>query len=630
MTSLTSRDSRVDVARQRHVDDQQRTPAAARHHHLDGRPFDEHLRGRGRRQQDICVDERVGNFAERDGFAADALRGLLGASEGAVRDPDAVDAARPQRRGEARAHLARADHEDLCSVERAEVLGGDGHGRRRDRNGMPADAGLRAHPLARLDGVAEQSRELRRGALAHGGLPGLADLAEDLALADDHRVEAGGDGEQVRDGRVVVIGVEQVGEIFGRGARVRGEERADVTDRGVEVRAARVDLDAIAGGEHHDLEQVLACAEVVEHLRKLLLRHRHPLEQVDRRRAVVEADHDQRHEFKSSFASATRPARTRSTMPESKARCQSASSLERPDARIASRASERSSSRVSYSGPSSSVRNRRRYAASAGLRPPVPTATTRSARRITDIIVKAQFAGSSALLTQTRRRLAGREDRRVDRRVVGRGECEPGAVEVVGTELPLDQLAATGIDPAPHLRSDDRRDHDDLGAEVEQRLDLAGRDPTATHDHDPAIAHDQVDRQTGEPGAPGGHRCITRPSRPTGDRGRPHGAVGRTTGSAARSRGRPCGSTRRWARSSTAGAKLRIERTPASTSSSATSWATGAGVAIMPIVILRSSTMPASVGDRLDRQLARPRRPTRSWSASTSATIRKPRAPKPR
>ena len=38
-------------------------------------------------------------------------------------------------------------------------------------------------------------------------------------------------------------------------------------------------------------------------------------------------------------------------MPESKARRQSASSLERPSARIASRASDRTSRRVSYSGP---------------------------------------------------------------------------------------------------------------------------------------------------------------------------------------------------------------------------------------------------------------------------------------
>ena len=65
------------------------------------------------------------------------------------------------------------------------------------------------------------------------------------------------------------------------------------------------------------------------------------------------------------------------------------------------------SSSVSYSGPSSSASRRRSQAASAGLRPPVPTVTTRSPRRTTDISVKEQLAGSSALFTQTRPRLAG-------------------------------------------------------------------------------------------------------------------------------------------------------------------------------------------------------------------------------
>ena len=68
-------------------------------------------------------------------------------------------------------------------------------------------------------------QQLRRGLLAHRGLPRLAHLAEDLALADDHRVEAGRDREQVRDRGFVVVRVEEVGEVVGVGARVRGEER---------------------------------------------------------------------------------------------------------------------------------------------------------------------------------------------------------------------------------------------------------------------------------------------------------------------------------------------------------------------------------------------------------------------
>jgi len=41
-------------------------------------------------------------------------------------------------------------------------------------------------------------------------LVGLLDLREDLSLADDHGVQSGGDPEQVPDGGLVVIDVEDV------------------------------------------------------------------------------------------------------------------------------------------------------------------------------------------------------------------------------------------------------------------------------------------------------------------------------------------------------------------------------------------------------------------------------------
>ena len=82
----------------------------------------------------------------------------------------------------------------------------------------------------------------------------------------------------------------------------------------------------------------------------------------------------------------------------------------------------------------------------------------------------------------------------------------------------------------------------------------------AAHDHDPPAAHQQVHRVTGERRACGSTAPLT-PSVRGGCRRRwRRGAVGRRRGSAARSRGRPCASTRRRAPSSTAGAKLRIER----------------------------------------------------------------------
>ena len=100
-----------------------------------------------------------------------------------------------------------------------------------------------------------------------------------------------------------------------------------------------------------------------------------------------------------------------------------------------------------------------------GLRPPVPTATTRSERRITDIIVKEQLAGSSALFDPHPGRLARREHRRVDARdrrwrsARARRRRDPTARNSRSIEL-----AAAGVDPGPNLGRDARRDDHDLRA----------------------------------------------------------------------------------------------------------------------------------------------------------------------
>ena len=135
-------------------------------------------------------------------------------------------------------------------------------------------------------------------------LPGLADLAEDLALADDHRVEPGGDAEQVRHRRVVVVRVQLLAEHLGIDAGLLGEEVADVVDAVVEPGGPGVDLGAVARREQHDLGQVLPTLEVVERLGQPVAGHGHPLEQIDRSRAVIQSDDDERHAWRSSLASA--------------------------------------------------------------------------------------------------------------------------------------------------------------------------------------------------------------------------------------------------------------------------------------------------------------------------------------
>ena len=400
-----------------------------------------------------------------------------------------------------RAHLPGADHEHRRAVERAEVLGRDRDRGRRDRHRVPADAGLGAHPLARLDRVPEQPRQqLRRGCLraprpATRRGPGRGSRSRRRSSSRDRPRPR--TGARPRRRRSTCRG--------GRRSR-RGRHRSssarksrDVADRGVEVRAARVDLGAVARREHDDLEQVLAgargrAAPSASCSSGTVIRSSSSTGTVRWFRPTTIRDTSSRAPSPRRRARRGRGPRCPSRTPAANRRLRS--NAPRPAALPGPRRAGRAASRTQGRSPRSS--GRRRWAASAGLRPPVPIATTRSARRTTDISVNEQLAGSSALLTQTRARLARREHRRVDRRVVGGGEREPGAVEVGGLRTRRStQRAAARVGPGPHLGADRGRDDDDLGAEVEQRLDLAGRDAARRRRPRPAGRG-----RAGSPGSP--------------------------------------------------------------------------------------------------------------------------------
>ena len=81
---------------------------------------------------------------------------------------------------------------------------------------------------------------------------------------------------------VVVVDVEVVAEVLRREERHLGEEVADVLVGAVEALGDRVDLGAVARGEHDGLGDVLAGDEVVEGLGQRGVADGHPLEQVER------------------------------------------------------------------------------------------------------------------------------------------------------------------------------------------------------------------------------------------------------------------------------------------------------------------------------------------------------------
>ena len=95
-------------------------------------------------------------------------------------------------------HLSRADQHHSPLLQRSEYLARKFHGCVTDRNSADADIGLGAHSL----GDAECARDYRvqqpvDGALILRERVGGLQLAEDLRLADDHRVQACGDSEEM-------------------------------------------------------------------------------------------------------------------------------------------------------------------------------------------------------------------------------------------------------------------------------------------------------------------------------------------------------------------------------------------------------------------------------------------------
>ena len=127
-------------------------------------------------------------------------------------------------------------------------------GRRRPPTGRPRRARCRsatclAVRAALWKSVCRIAADAVPAVWASGERP--ADLTGDLRLADHHRVQAGGDGEQVRGDRGADPHLEQRADL-GRGAApvALADAVGDRVDRVVEALGVQVDLQPVAGGQH--------------------------------------------------------------------------------------------------------------------------------------------------------------------------------------------------------------------------------------------------------------------------------------------------------------------------------------------------------------------------------------------
>jgi hypothetical protein len=193
-------------------------------------------------------------------------------------------------------HLPRADEEDGAAPEIAEDPLREIDRDARDRDRPRADLGLAPHPLRDGERAGDAAREVApERARRDRGVVRLLHLPQDLGLAEDHRVEARGDAEDVAHRFLAGALVEVVRELLrARRADLLPERLADRLRRVLELAPLREadDLDAVARREEHRLLELGALGQAREELGEDLGAGGEALADVDRRGLVREADDD--------------------------------------------------------------------------------------------------------------------------------------------------------------------------------------------------------------------------------------------------------------------------------------------------------------------------------------------------
>ena len=208
--------------------------------------------------------ERWAKLGPRNRAAFELPRQSFGGRERATRDGDLVDALRAQVDAGELGHLAGTEDEHVPPGEITEDLPRQFDCRVADRNGALAEAGFAAHSLADGEGRMEQAMRHRAGELQLArGCVGRLDLTKNLRLADDERVEAGRDAEEMPRRVDAAVAVQVLGETRRVDFVVVAKEAPEGVAGGIGF-ADGVDLGAIAGRENDSFLAPAVRAEGVQ------------------------------------------------------------------------------------------------------------------------------------------------------------------------------------------------------------------------------------------------------------------------------------------------------------------------------------------------------------------------------
>ena len=227
----------------------------------------------------------------------------LRARQGPVDDVHPADAGPHQMRGRQRAHRSGADHRCGATGQPGQPGAGHVERHRHHRGARGVDTRLAVHALAdRQRALREFVQGAPDGVIGLGGGIGAAHLAQDLLFTDHRGVQARGDGEQVLDGGLGVADVGVLGQIAHRHAGVLRQHLADHRQAAVERLDDRVNLDAVAGGQHHRLGHQRRLQHCVDDLGLIGLIGGQLLEDGDRRAAVRDPEKQDTHGARSLAA----------------------------------------------------------------------------------------------------------------------------------------------------------------------------------------------------------------------------------------------------------------------------------------------------------------------------------------
>src|SRR5712691_8629072 len=208
---------------------------------------------------------------------------------------------------------ARAQEEDGLAVEPREDLLRQLDRGERDGHRMPRDLRFRPHPLRNGERLGEERVKRGPDRLARlGERERILHLAQDLRLADHHRVEARRHAERVTNRLPIGVRIED----RLHGGRLHTAMSAELTERGGARLTGHVGdgvhLDPVARREDEDLTDDARRGDVAEQLAQLVFVDGELLPELHRRVAVREASDEERHQ-PPCFPGKSRPAPSVST-----------------------------------------------------------------------------------------------------------------------------------------------------------------------------------------------------------------------------------------------------------------------------------------------------------------------------